>query len=520
MFEIIEIRECASSIFDKIEVAGPGFLNFKLTSEALFSTIEKIEKEGSRFGSNELGLNKKIHIEFVSANPTGPLHVGHGRGAAVGSALSRIYKFCGYDVHREYYVNDAGRQMDILTISVYQRFQEKYLGGSFLLSNDYEGEYVSDIADAIKAEGLLDGLVGKKFEPTGSNVVELEKALDESITELKSFLSIPVFDAIRDFSCEYVLNDIRETLEDFRVGFDCWFSERSLIKDGSIENALKILDEQKQTYTEKGALWFRASNFGDEKDRVLIREGGAHTYFASDIGYHARKADDDYSKIVNIWGADHHGYIPRLRAALEVLGVGNCNLEFMLVQFASLVDDQNRKISMSTRKGSFITLGSLISDVGTDAARFFYLMRKADQHMEFDVSLAKEKSTKNPVYYVQYAFARISSVLAQASELGWSNERDMDNLSTALSTEYEREQILLLSQFPDIVMAAANSGEPNIIAQYLNDLAHLFHSNYAANKMLVDDMQIRNARLRLASATIKVLANGLELLDISTPKIM
>ena len=506
-------------LFDSVRFAGPGFLNFKLTSDVLFSTIDKIYTQGSDYGSNQEGLNKKVHIEFVSANPTGPLHIGHGRGAAVGSALARIYKFCGYEVLQEYYVNDAGRQMDILALSVFHRYQEKYVGETFPLSNAYEGDYVGDIAEAIKLQGLLDEFGGKTFEAQEFEGSDSEKLLDFLISQLKSFLGPQLFNRLRDFSSEFVLSGIQETLAGFKVSFDSWFSEKSLVTDGSVENVLKILDREKQTYTEQGALWFRASNFGDEKDRVLVREGGAHTYFATDLSYHVRKAEDGYFKMINVWGADHHGYIPRLRAALEILKISGSRLEIMLVQFASLVN-KGRKISMSTRKGSFVTLDSLISDVGADAARFFYLMRKADQHMEFDVGLAKEKSSKNPVYYVQYAFARISSVLAQAKGLGWSDDGNPGNLQQALSTEYEQEQILLLSQFPDIVMAASDRGEPNIVTQYLKDLAYLFHSNYASNKILVDNLQTRNARLCLASVTGKVFENGLNLLNISSPKKM
>ena len=506
-------------LFDSVRFAGPGFLNFKLTSDVLFSTIDKIYTQGSDYGSNQEGLNKKVHIEFVSANPTGPLHIGHGRGAAVGSALARIYKFCGYEVLQEYYVNDAGRQMDILALSVFHRYQEKYVGETFPLSNAYEGDYVGDIAEAIKLQGLLDEFGGKTFEAQEFEGSDSEKLLDFLISQLKSFLGPQLFNRLRDFSSEFVLSGIQETLAGFKVSFDSWFSEKSLVTDGSVENVLKILDREKQTYTEQGALWFRASNFGDEKDRVLVREGGAHTYFATDLSYHVRKAEDGYFKMINVWGADHHGYIPRLRAALEILKISGSRLEIMLVQFASLVN-KGRKISMSTRKGSFVTLDSLISDVGADAARFFYLMRKADQHMEFDVGLAKEKSSKNPVYYVQYAFARISSVLAQAKGLGWSDDGNPGSLEQALSTEYEQEQILLLSQFPDIVMAASDRGEPNIVTQYLKDLAYLFHSNYASNKILVDNLQTRNARLCLANVTGKVFENGLNLLNISSPKKM
>ena len=342
-------------LFDSVGLAGPGFLNFKLTTDALFSTIDKIYTQGSDYGSNQKGLNKKIHIEFVSANPTGPLHIGHGRGAAVGSALARIYKFCGYEVLQEYYVNDAGRQMDILALSVFHRYQEKYLSETFPLSNAYEGGYVGDIAEAIKLQGLLDELGGKTFEVRESESFDSEKLLDFLIKQLRSFLGSQLFNRIRDFSSEFVLSGIQETLAGFRVSFDSWFSEKSLITDGAVENVLKILDREKQTYTEQGALWFRASNFGDEKDRVLVREGGAHTYFATDLSYHARKAEDGYFKMINVWGADHHGYIPRLRAALEVLKISRSRLEIMLVQFASLVD-KGRKVSMSTRKGSFVTL--------------------------------------------------------------------------------------------------------------------------------------------------------------------
>ena len=508
-----------TSLFEAIEIAGPGFINFTMTGSALFSVLNDIQREGAAFGSSKIGKGKRIHIEFVSANPTGPLHVGHGRGAAVGSALSRIYQFCGYEVYREYYVNDAGRQMDILALSVYQRYAEKHLGSVGFSENSYVGSYVSEIADAIhrsKKLSINESIVLKTNAVEG---LDAEKSLDMAIEVLRSLLGSEKFSALREFSCEYILKNIKNTLQKFRVEFDGWFSEYSLTEDGSVESVLEQLEQAGELYNKDGATWFKSSNFGDEKDRVVIREDGRYTYFATDIGYHVNKMKIGFDRMVNIWGADHHGYVPRLRAALEVAGITSHSLNFILVQFASLVEN-GRKIAMSTRKGSFITLESLVNDVGVDAARFFYLVRKADQHMDFDIGLAKEKSAKNPVYYIQYAYARICGVLNQVSDLGRQTESIRGTFFQELSSEYEREQVLFLSVFPDVVIQSVQSGEPNLIAQYLKDLAYLFHSNYVANKILVEDSNLREARLQLVKSTKQVLENGLMLLDITRPEKM
>jgi len=507
-----------ASLFEGIEIAGPGFINFTMTGSSLFSVLNDILREGATFGSSKIGKGKKIHIEFVSANPTGPLHVGHGRGAAVGSALSRIYQFCGYEVYREYYVNDAGRQMDILALSVYQRYAEKYLGNVVFSENSYIGGYVSEIADAIYNSKKLSMNELIAFKADAVENFGVEKSLDLAIEDLRSFLGFEKFSALREFSCDYILKNIKNTLKNFRVEFDGWFSEDSLTKDGSVESVLEKLEQTGEIYKKEGATWFKSSNFGDEKDRVVIREDGRYTYFATDIGYHVNKMKTGFDEIINIWGADHHGYVPRLRAALEVAGIANNSLGFLLVQFASLVDN-GQKIAMSTRKGSFITLDSLVNDVGVDAARFFYLIRKADQHMDFDIGLAKEKSAKNPVYYIQYAYARICSVLNQEPD-GRQRESIRINCFQNLSSEYEREQVLFLSVFPDVVLQSVQSGEPNLIAQYLKELAYLFHSNYVANKILVEDNDLREARLQLAKSTKQVLENGLMLLDIARPEKM
>ncbi|MFT5503570.1 MAG: arginyl-tRNA synthetase, partial [Gammaproteobacteria bacterium] len=402
-----------------VEIAGPGFINFFVSSDASQSVVLEILKQGENFGKSEVGAGQKIQVEFVSANPTGPLHVGHGRGAAYGATLANLLRYTGYQVENEYYVNDAGRQMDILGTSTWLRYLE--LCGETIVfpSNGYKGDYIWDMAATVHREH------GDRFSKPSEQVFEnvtadapegdKEKHVDDLIANARRLLGNDEYMIVFNSGLETLVEVIRTDLHQFGVDYDVWFSERSLVDDGTIEIAIQRLKDKGHLYLEKGAWWFRSSDFGDSKDRVVKRENGQTTYFASDIAYHMNKFDRGFDRVINVWGADHHGYIPRVKASLTALGYDAERLEIQLVQFASLYEG-GEKVAMSTRSGEFVTLKQLRKDVGQDAARFFYVMRKADQHMDFDLDLAREQSSDNPVYYLQYAHARVCSVHRQAEE--------------------------------------------------------------------------------------------------------
>ena len=507
---------------EKVEVAGPGFINFFVESGASHSVIRKILEQGENFGRSTLGQGSKVQVEFVSANPTGPLHVGHGRGAAYGSTLANLLGFVGYEVQKEYYVNDAGRQMHILGTSVWLRYLELCGETVSFPSNGYQGDYVWDIAATLHRENAerFHKPSAEVFADVGADAPagDKEKHIDDLIANAHRLLGEDEYRIVFDLALVTLVDVIRIDMHAFGVDFDCWFRERSLSDDGLIELAITRLQESGHVYEQDGALWFRSTDFGDEKDRVVRRENGQTTYFASDIAYHMNKFDRGFDRVINIWGADHHGYIPRVKASLSALGYNADHLEVQLVQFANLFE-KGEKISMSTRSGEFVTLKQLREDVGLDAARFFYVMRKAEHHMDFDLDLAREQSNDNPVYYLQYAHARICSVRRQCADKGFSLAPQEANLSR-LDNAHEQALVKQLSLFPERVETAANRREPHQLVNYLRELANHFHSWYNAHQFIVDDAELRNARLALAVAISQVLSNGLKLIGVSTPEKM
>lgn len=510
---------------DKIEVAGPGFLNFFMRSDALSEVVKAVLLQGEHFGCSDQGRSKKVLLEFVSANPTGPLHVGHGRGAAFGASLANLLKAAGFKVTREYYVNDAGRQMSILAVSVWLRYLT--LAGESIQfpANGYRGDYVNDIAQhAMDHFGLIhrhdwemikQGLPAD--EPEGG---DKELYIDALIQRAREILGEEGFKRFHKLALDAVLSDIKSDLSEFGVHFDDWFSEQSLQDYGAITKGIQALKDAGHTYLKEGALWFKATAFGDEKDRVLIRANGQTTYFASDVAYHWNKYDRGFDRVIDIFGADHHGYTTRIRAAVTALGHDEESLDTILLQFAILYRSGER-VQMSTRSGSFVTLRELREEVGNDAARFFYVMRKPEQHMDFDLDLAKSQSSDNPVYYIQYAHARISSVLRQLIERGlsWDEALGLANLDR-LQESHEQALINMLGRYPEVIVAAAHSCDPHQVAYYLRELANNLHSYYNAVQLLCEEPVQRAARLCLLKAVRQVLRNGLQLLGVSSPESM
>lgn len=501
-----------------VEILPPGFINFRLQAAAVLDVLPLIIEAGAGFGASTLNAGQCVQIEFVSANPTGPLHVGHGRGAAYGSALASLLRASGSAVQAEYYVNDAGRQMDILALSVWVRYLEVAGMAVALPDNAYRGEYVRDIAKDLKDAH------GERFVPTAVPTVpaieEPEARLDASIAQCRETLGADAYAAVHAHACDAILVGIKEDLEAFGVTFDNWYSERSLFDSGQIQRAIEVLEQGGFIETRDGAKWFASRRFGDEKDRVVVRENGIATYFASDIAYHADKFSRGFTGLINIWGADHHGYIPRVRAALKALGLDDARLEVLLVQFAVLYRGGER-VQMSTRSGSFVTLKELIEEVGADAARFFYLMRRSEQHLDFDLDLAKAQSQDNPVYYLQYAHARICSVLKQATQQGVEYQPARALGSRALLVEKKEHALAMLAaRFPAMVATAAREREPHQVANYLRELAVEFHAYYNAHKILVPEALLRDARLVLCDAVRTVMSNGLRLLGVAAPEEM
>lgn len=509
----------------RVELAGPGFINFFVNASAQYQIIRQIHDEGPGFGLSRIGAGKKVQVEFVSANPTGPLHVGHGRGAAYGSVVADLLQAVGFDVHREYYVNDAGRQMDILATSIWLRYLEECGEIVNFPSNGYRGEYVRDIAWDIHknagneyrrpAELVLENIPAD--EPHGG---DKEEHIDALIARAKTLLGPSLYRDLFQIGLNNILEDIKLDLQEFGVEYQEWFSERQLMDDGSVEQALERLRAGGHLYEQDGATWFASAKLGDEKDRVVVRENGQTTYFASDIAYHMNKLDRGFDHIINIWGADHHGYIPRVRAAMTALGADESKLNVLLVQFAVLYRGEE-KVQMSTRSGEFVTLRQLRSEVGKDAARFFYVMRRSEQHMDFDLKLATSRSNENPVFYVQYAYARVCSVLRQLDEKDWGRNLllGMENLDQ-LTEEHEIDLVGTLARYPEVLERAALQHEPHQLIQYLRELATEFHTYYNAHQFLVEDARLRDARLNLISAVRQVLANGLGLLKINAPEAM
>jgi arginyl-tRNA synthetase len=507
---------------DKVEIAGPGFINFYLSAAAFHAEIETIIDKGEEYGRHAPKSSPRILLEFVSANPTGPLHVGHGRLASYGATVGNLLEAVGCPVTREYYVNDAGRQMDILGVSVWLRRLE--LGGMELTfpSAGYRGDYIRGIAAAIDADavGVVDEHTLWDGVPADAPDGDKEAHIEALISRAKEQLGDDGFDRIRQQALDSIREDIEDDLAEFGVTFDRWYSEQGLTKSSRIDDALAVLRERGMLYEKDGATWFRASDFGDEKDRVVIRENGVKTYFASDIAYHFDKRERGFDYLIDILGADHHGYVTRVKAGLDAMGYKAGDLHVELVQFVALYRG-GKKVQMSTRSGEFDTLRQLRADVGNDAARFFYVSRSNDQHLDFDLDVAKSQSNDNPVYYIQYAHARIASVFRQLAEkdLVWDEGNGRRHLAL-LAEPQERALMTTLSRYPEVIELAANNLAPQHLVHYLRDLANDFHTYYNAHVFIVGDAALRNARLALCQATRHVIANGLTVIGVSAPDSM
>ena len=523
-------QEIANSIRDsfitdeeitKIEVAGPGFINFFLSTKTHSEVLNEISAKKELFGKSET-KNQNVLIEYVSSNPTGPLHVGHGRGAAFGSVLGALLKEAGFKVDEEYYVNDFGRQMNILAASLWLRYAQLLNESITMIENGYQGEYLISIAEKLKEDH------SDKFYRNYDSIVELLKTeiqddeifTDSVVVAIQSALEND-FNFLRDFALQAILELIKRDLLDFGVEHNFWFSESSLydIKENQasqVDLAIEDLKSRGFVYEKEDALWFKSSEFGDDKDRVLKRGNGEYTYFASDVAYHSKKYDRGYDRVINIWGSDHHGYTPRVQAAMEATNRDPEKLEIVYIQFANLLR-AGKKVTMSTRSGEFITLRELMDEVTTEAARFFYINRKADQHLDFDLDLAKDQSKDNPLYYIQYAHARICSVLKKSN----AKIMDLEHADlTLLDTEKEIEIQKTLNQYPALIERAAKSSEPHLLCYYLKDLSGLFHSYYNSEKFIIEDKKLMASRLFLLKGVKQVLANGLSILGIKAPEEM
>lgn len=491
---LIRLKE-APGPFEKIEIAGPGFINFTYKKEYYIKRLEELLQKGHEFFRTDIGRGKRVQIEYVSANPTGPLHIGHGRGAAVGNALCNLLSSAGYDVEREFYVNDAGMQVKLLGLSAYTIYQQ-ILGNDIPFpENGYKGDYVKDISMEIR-DKAGDKYLNKPFE-------ECEKAFT-------------------GFAYKKMLANISHDLRDFGIGFDRWQSEKELYDKGAVKDALDSLKEKGLSYEKDGALWFRSTDFGDDKDRVVVKKDGEFTYFASDIAYHKEKLDRGFETIIDIWGADHHGYIPRIRSVLRAFGLPEENFKVILVQIVSLLRE-GQPVQMSKRSGEFITLREVMDEVGADIAKFIFLTRRSDSHLDFDIETAKRESSENPVFYVQYAFARISSIFKQAVERGVQGFENVTAAEIDLSVLSEDDEVSLIKKllhYPMIFEGAVLSYEPHRITFYLQELARLFHSYYNKHRVLSDDDKLTVARLYLCRSVQIVLEEGLSILGVKAPERM
>lgn len=508
-----------SDIISAIGIAGPGFINVRLAKGAAFEPVSRCLSEQEQFGLHQ-ATKERVQVEYVSANPTGPLHVGHGRGAAYGATLVNLLKARGHQVEAEYYVNDAGRQMNILAVSVFIRYLEEAGESVTFPSAGYQGDYITDLGASLfqnagnSMQVSFDTLT--KGIPIDSENTK-DAHIDGLIQNAKASLGdnwIKPF----DLALTAILDDIKNDLSEFGADFNEWFSEKSLVTSGEIDEAIATLHERGHLYEQGGALWFKSTDFGDDKDRVVRRDNGESTYFASDIAYIANKFSRGFDRIIYVWGADHHGYIVRIKAAAQALGFDPERLTIRLVQFAILYKNGER-LQMSTRSGSFVTLRELRDDVGRDACRYFYVMRKADQHLDFDLSLATSQSKDNPVYYIQYAHARICRVFEGLEGQPFDEQRGLDHL-TSLATQEELDLATAIGRFPEVVCKAADSLEAHLICYYLQDIAADFHRWYNGTRLLVDDADVRDARLALAKAVQTVIRNGLDMLGVSAPRSM
>jgi len=491
--QIIDHLEDHDNLITKTEIAGPGFINFFINIASWQKVLRDIQNAGDDYGRNDMGNGAKFQIEFVSSNPTGPLHVGHGRGAAVGDSVGNILQFSGYDVQKEYYINDAGRQIETLGLSVFLRYQS-LLGKQIDFPEDcYQGGYIQDIA----------------------RIVQEKHAHD--LDDMPEDTAIAYCARI---AAAQIIKGIRRDLEAFGVNFDRWFSEQSLYDSGSVDQVITELQERNIVYEKDGATWFRTSEYQDEKDRVIVRKNGQKTYFASDVAYHLDKYRRGFEKVIDVWGADHHGYIPRMTASIEALGYRRDQFEVILVQLVNLLRG-GEPVAMSTRAGEFITLKDVVEEVGTDAARFLFLTRHYESPLDFDLELAKKKTNENPVYYVQYVHARIASILNKGKERGVINEKaDQDIVLDCLGETEEIQLIKTLGQFPEVVRKSANFREPHRVTYYLMSLASAFHSYYNKHRVLADDPVLVQARLYLVMAVQTIIRLGLTLLGVSAPEKM
>jgi len=479
-------------VFEKIDIAGPGFINFTFSKNYLYSELKKLIQDKSSFLREDIGKGKRVQIEFVSANPTGPLHLGHGRGAATGAALSNLFKAAGYDVECEYYINDAGKQVKLLGLSVFARYQQM-LGIEYPFPEEgYRGGYIEEIANAIINKE------GEKY---------LQKGFDE------------VSDFFTDYSYKMMLSDIRKDLTDFGVIFNTWQSERELYNKGDVEKAIDDLKTKGFIYEKDGAIWFKATSFGDDKDRVIIKQDGEYTYFTSDIAYHRHKVEKRYDELIDIWGADHHGYIPRVKAVIEALGYSKEKLKILLVQMVTLLRG-GKPVQMSKRAGEFITLREVIDEVGADTTKFIFLTRRPDSHLEFDLEVAKAQSSENPVFYVQYANARINSIFTHAKEKDINTDNLYNTNLGLLSSNEELRIVRKLLTYPMIFEGAVNAHEPHRITFYLQELSGMFHPYYNKYRVIAEEKELSRARLALCDAIRIVLQDGLEILGISAPEKM
>ncbi len=514
----------ASPWLTKAEVAGAGFINFQLADAAYHEALRRIHLEGERYGDSDLGGGQKLILEYVSANPTGPLHVGHGRQAAYGATLANLLRATGHDVQREYYINDAGRQMDILAVSTWLRYLQRCGEEVAFPANGYHGDYVFDIAAALEQQR------GRELQRPARDVLadlpadapaggDKEQYIDALIARARLLLG-GAFDAVLDLALRAMLADIRSDLTDFGVEFDRWYSERELVDSGAVDHALATLEQRGCLYRKDGALWFRATQFGDDEDRVLVRANGQRTYFAPDIAYHLQKRERGYQRLIDVLGADHHGYVARVRGGLVAMGIPGDALEACLIQFVSLYRG-GQKVPMGKREAQFVTLRQLRTEVGNDACRLFYLMRGHEQPLDFDLELAKSRTNENPVYYIQYAHARVASVMKQlaARAMQYDSHAGLSHLEE-LCTPHEQTALRELARYPELVVQAAAARAPHALVHYLRDLANVFHTWYNAATILVEESWFRNARLALARAFQQVLRNGLELLGVSAPESM
>ncbi len=494
--EIAEIikkgTEDTRKVIEHIEIAGPGFINIFISKECWYDLLKNVVVEGDDYGRSDIGKKEKVQVEFVSANPTGPLHIGHGRGAAIGDSIANILEFVGYNITREYYINDVGKQMETLGLSVFKRYQEISGEKVDFPEEGYQGDYIKNLAKEI---------------------------FEENKGEFPGDRNNPDLNYFSNFASHKILKDISERLKDFSVSFDVWYSEKNLFDKGNVTRTISYLEEKELAYERDNALWFASTNFGDDKDRVLRRSDGKTTYFASDIAYHKEKFERGFRKVINIWGADHHGYQPRIVAFLKAIGIEEEKLRVIFVQLVSLLRG-GKKVAMTTRGGKFVTLENVVSEVGKDAARFFFLLRRSDSHLEFDLELAKKETSENPVFYVQYAHARICSILALAKEKRTKTPSFEDIDINKLALQEEIDIIKALVDFPEVVRSCAESYEPHHLTFYLQNLASIFHGYYNKNKVVSEDEGLTGARLYLCMAIKVVLKNCLKLLGVSVPEKM